>query len=129
MIVDNDHRAITNSRGEFSISGLQSGIIEFTTRRIGYTPITSAVQVDSGTVTVHLAVKLVPIATNLGTIIVEGRRMDKALWQTGFYQRQATGTGQYFDDDARAARSAPISHDRDAQRRLWQLSEGLCEIA
>ncbi|HMA19621.1 MAG TPA: carboxypeptidase-like regulatory domain-containing protein, partial [Gemmatimonadaceae bacterium] len=48
VIVDDKHRSITNSRGEFSISGLDAGVIEFTTRRIGYTPITTAVQVDPG---------------------------------------------------------------------------------
>lgn len=98
VIVDDRHRAITNSRGEFSIPGLKPGVIEFTTRRIGYTPITTAVQVDPGALVVHLAVKLVPIATQLGTIVVEGKRLDKSLWQTGFYQRQATGMGHYFDD-------------------------------
>lgn len=98
VIVDDTHRSITNIRGEFSISGLSPGTIEFTTRRIGYTPITSAVQVDPGAVIVHLAVKLVPLATQLGTIVVEGRRLEKSLWQTGFYQRQATGMGHYFDD-------------------------------
>ena len=98
VIVDDKHRSITNSRGEFSISGLLPGVIEFTTRRIGYTPITSAVQVDPGALAVHLAVKLVPLATQLGTIVVEGRRLDKSLWQTGFYQRQQMGMGHYFDD-------------------------------
>jgi hypothetical protein len=98
VIVDDKHRSITNSRGEFSISGLDPGVIEFTTRRIGYTPITSAVQVDPGALAVHLAVKLVPLAIQLGKIVVEGKRLDKSLWQTGFYQRQQTGMGHYFDD-------------------------------
>jgi hypothetical protein len=96
--VDGDHRSITNSRGEFTISGLTSGVIEFTTRRIGYTPITSAVQVDPGTLRVNLAVKLVPIVQELGTMVVEGKRLSKALWQTGFYKRQDGGRGAYFDD-------------------------------
>jgi hypothetical protein len=98
VFVDDAHRVITNSRGEFTIPGLPAGIVEFTARRIGYSPITTAVQVDPG-VTVHLAVKLVPAAIQLGTIVVEGKRMDKALWQTGFYQRQLQGRGTYFDDD------------------------------
>jgi len=98
VIVDGDHRSITNSRGEFTISGLTSGVIEFTTRRIGYTPITSAVQVDPGTLRVNLAVKLVPIVQELGTMVVEGKRLSKALWQTGFYKRQDGGRGAYFDD-------------------------------
>jgi hypothetical protein len=98
VIVDDEHRTITNSRGEFSITGLESGIIEFTARRIGYNPVTTAVQVDPGLVA-HLAIKLTPLAIQLGTIIVEGKRLDKTLWQTGFYQRQQTGNGHYFDDD------------------------------
>ena len=98
VMVDQEHRVITNSRGEFSIPNLPAGIVEFTARRIGYSPVTTAVQVDPG-VTVHLAVKLVPLSTQLGTIVVEGKRLDKALWQTGFYQRQLTGRGSYFDDE------------------------------
>jgi len=98
VIVDADHRSITNSRGEFTISSLTSGLIEFTTRRIGYTPITSAVQVDPGTLRVTLAVKLVPIVQQLGTMVVEGKQLSKALWQTGFYKRQDGGRGTYFDD-------------------------------
>jgi hypothetical protein len=97
VIVDDEHRTITNSRGEFRIPGLEPGVIEFTARRIGYSPVTTAVQVDPG-LTVHLAVRLTPIAIQLGTMIVEGKRLDKTLWQTGFYKRQQTGAGQYFDD-------------------------------
>ena len=99
VIVDGEHRTITNSRGEFSIPGLSTGLIEFTTRRIGYSPVTSAVQVDPGLRAVHLAVKLVPIAIELGTIVIEGKRMDKTLWQTGFYRRAELGNGAYFDDE------------------------------
>ena len=98
VIVDDDHRTITNSRGEFSIGGLEPGLIEFMARRIGYNPVTTAIQVDPG-VTAHLAVRLTPLAIQLGTIVVEGKRLDKTLWQTGFYQRQQTGNGHYFDDE------------------------------
>ncbi|HKY96363.1 MAG TPA: carboxypeptidase-like regulatory domain-containing protein [Gemmatimonadaceae bacterium] len=98
VIVDDTHRTITNSRGEFSIPGLSTGLIEFTARRIGYSPVTSAVQVDVGLRAVHIAVKLVPIAIELGTIVVEGKRINKTLWQTGFYRRAELGNGAYFDD-------------------------------
>ena len=98
IIVDDTSRAITNARGEFSIPGLPAGIVEFTARRIGYQPTTTAIQVDPG-LTVHLAVKLVPAAVQLGTMIIEGKAVDKSLWQTGFYQRQNTGMGKYFDTE------------------------------
>jgi len=98
VIVDADHRAITNTRGEFSISGLKSGLIELTARRIGYTPITTGVQVEPTTLRVSLGIKLIQIPQQLGTMLVEGKRLSKALWQTGFYQRQNLGRGTYFDD-------------------------------
>lgn len=99
IIVDDEHRAISNSRGEFSIGGLDSGLLQFVARRIGYQPVTTGVNVEQPGLTVHLAITLTPIAIELGTMIIEGRRMDKTLWQTGFYQRQQLlGGGQYFDD-------------------------------
>ncbi len=98
IIVDADHRAISNSRGEFSIKELPAGIVEFTARRIGYQPTTTAIEIDPG-VTVHVAVKLVPVAVELGTMIIEGKALDRALWNTGFYQRRDAGRGHYFDAD------------------------------
>lgn len=98
VVVDNQHRTITNSRGEFSIADVEGGLIQFTARRIGYNPVTTAVQVDPG-LKVSLAVRLTPLAIQLGTIVVEGKRLDKTLWQTGFYKRRDAGAGTFFDSD------------------------------
>jgi len=35
----------------------------------------------------------------------------------------ASVSGKYFDSDTREIRSSRVSYDRDAQRRLWELSE------
>ena len=98
IIVDADHRAISNSRGEFSITNLPAGIVEFTARRIGYQPTTTAIDIDPG-VKVQVAVKLVPVAVQLGTMVIEGKTLDRALWNTGFYQRRDSGRGHYFDNE------------------------------
>ena len=98
IIVSEEKRAISNSRGEFRISELPAGIVEFTARRIGYQPTTTAIQIEPG-LTVHLAVKLVPVPVQLGTIVIEGKTLDKTLWQTGFYQRREGARGHYFDAD------------------------------
>jgi hypothetical protein len=98
VIVDDEHRAISNARGEFRIPDLGAGAIEFLARRIGYQPTKTIIQVEPG-LTVHLAIKLVPVAVDIGTIVIEGKSVNKSLWQTGFYQRQVTGAGQYFDAD------------------------------
>lgn len=96
IIVTDDKRAISNSRGEFRIPDLPAGIVEFTVRRIGYQPTTTAIQIEPG-LTVYLAVKLVPVPVQLGTIVIEGKTLDKTLWQTGFYQRRDGARGHYFD--------------------------------
>jgi hypothetical protein len=96
IIVDDDHRAISNARGEFSIAGLPAGVVEFMARRIGYQPTNTAIQIEPG-LTVHVAIKLVPVATQLGTIVIEGKAVDRALWNTGFYQRRDGAMGQFFD--------------------------------
>ena len=98
IIVTDEKRAISNARGEFRINDLPAGIVEFTARRIGYQPTTTAIQIEPG-LTVHLAVKLVPVPVQLGTIVIEGKALDKTLWQTGFYQRREGARGHYFDAD------------------------------
>ena len=108
VIVGGDRRVFTNSRGEFSISEIPAGEVTFITRRIGYFPATSVIAVDPG-VTVHLAIKLVPSAVKLGTIIIEGKRYDKTLWQTGFYQRRDGGFGTFFDAEFLSRYHASLS--------------------
>jgi len=98
IVAGGTHRAFIDAKGEFTIPGLDPGVIEFTARRIGYNPVNSAVQSDAGLV-VHLSVKLVPVAIQLGTIVVEGKKLDKSLWESGFYKRRDTGMGHYFDDE------------------------------
>ncbi len=108
VVVDKQHRALTNSRGEFSIPDIEAGLIEFTARRIGYNPVTTAVQADPG-LRVSLAVKLTPLAIQLGTIVIEGKRLDKGLWQTGFYKRRDGAAGTFFDADYMSHFHAGIS--------------------
>lgn len=98
VIVDDEHRAITNTRGEFTIPNLPAGIVEFIARRIGYRPTTTAIQIEPGLI-VQVAIKLVPVPVEIGTMIIEGKTMDRALWNTGFYQRRDGGRGHYFDAD------------------------------
>jgi hypothetical protein len=37
-------------------------------------------------------------------------------------------TGKYFDSDTREIRSSKISYDREAQRRLWEISERMTGV-
>jgi hypothetical protein len=64
IVVDSMYRDITNDKGEFLISGLHPGILSLTARRVGYSPVSTAIQADSGVV-VQLAIKLVPSSAQL----------------------------------------------------------------
>ena len=107
-VIVGEKRSLTNAKGEFSISEIPAGEVTFMTRRIGYFPATSVIAVDPGAI-VHLAIRLVPSAVTLGTIIIEGKRYDKTLWQTGFYQRRDNGFGTFFDSEYLARFHAGLS--------------------
>ena len=42
---------------------------------------------------------LVPSVVQLGTVVIEGKALDRNLWQAGFYERQRLGRGVYFDPE------------------------------
>jgi hypothetical protein len=86
---------MSDDRGRFSLPGVPPDTIQVLVRRIGYLPANVVLAADPGT-RVELAVNLVPSAVELGTIIVEGRRMSTHLNREGFYARQARGFGTHF---------------------------------
>jgi hypothetical protein len=108
VVVDATHRDLTNVRGEFSISGLMPGRINLVARRLGYTPIVTTVQADPGLI-VHLAIRLVPASTQLSPVVVKGSRLDRALEENGFYERQKLGFGHYFDSEYLSHHQGDIS--------------------
>src|SRR5688572_6468683 len=62
---------ITSSTGEFTLTGVPTGARSVTVRRIGYQPVTQAVNVDaSATATVD--VRLTVSAVNLTDVVVTG---------------------------------------------------------
>ena len=108
IIVGGNRRTLTNAKGEFSISEIPAGEVTFVARRIGYSPTSSVIMIDPGAV-VHLAIRLVPSAVTLGTIVIEGKRYDKTLWQTGFYKREMGAAGYFFDANFMAKYHASLS--------------------
>ena len=57
----------------------------------------------------QLAIKLTPSTVTLGTIVIDGKRFNKNLWQSGFYQRQDAGAGYFFDPEALSRHHADLS--------------------
>ena len=93
-----DQFTITGADGQFVLQGVAPDTIQLLVRRIGYLPANVVLEAKAG-LRVELAVTLMPAVTELGTITVEGRKMDTRLWQSGFYQRAKLGWGTFFSPD------------------------------
>ena len=90
--------ALTDSSGRFRISGLTGSSVTLAFRRLGYNPETRAVGLRASA-DAPMVVMLVPNSLLLRTIVVEGRAYDEELWKNGFYHRQKTASGSFFDSD------------------------------
>lgn len=87
---------ITDADGRFELRDLRADTLHLLIRRIGHQPAAITLAPDRGVV-VEFAATLVPNVVELGTIIVEGRTMDRRLWNEGFYDREKLGFGTFFD--------------------------------
>ena len=91
-----DRVALSEADGTFLLSVPTRDTVQVLVRRIGYRAANALLAVQSNVRRVELAVKMIPSAVELGTIVIEGRRMDNRLWRTGFYDRQKLGFGHLF---------------------------------
>jgi len=84
---------VTDSLGQFFISGLPFGPTDFLVMRLGYTHMgfTATLTTDS---TLVIAIRMRRV-TNLAPVSITAPRAIAALTQAGFYQRQHTGLGSF----------------------------------
>jgi len=96
--------AETRANGEFSLDSLPPGTQTVTARKLGYTPVESAVDLSSReTRTVALSMPdFVPV---LETVRVSAQR-ERALDDVGYARRKRVGNGWYLDGDAIRNRAA-----------------------
>ncbi|HEU4629883.1 MAG TPA: carboxypeptidase-like regulatory domain-containing protein [Gemmatimonadaceae bacterium] len=131
---------LTGEDGRFALTGVAPDTIQLLVRRIGYQPADVILEAGAG-LRVELAVKLVPSATELGTIVVNGRKMDTRLLESGFYDRQKVGSGTFFDPDdlehhggsmdalLREVPSVRVSRDiHNRSVALGQFAGGTCRL-
>lgn len=91
--------AITDSLGRFGFDDLVENPVHLLVRRIGYQPVETSLERRTGVLRVEIAVRLEPAAVQLGTVVVNERRVPTALLGTGYLQRQRVGNGTFFDGE------------------------------
>lgn len=87
--------AITEADGRFELRDVRADTIHLFVRRIGHQPAAISLAPPGGLI-VDFAVTLVPNVVELGTIVIEGRTLDRRLWSEGFYERAKLGFGTSF---------------------------------
>jgi hypothetical protein len=131
---------ITSDSGTFVLGGLAPDTVELLVRRIGFRPVFTAFVIRPG-LTVSVAVRMTPSDVTLGTIVVEGKKVDARLWKTGFYQRAKLGMGTFFTPEQLEHRGSTISGliaevpsvsiDRDRMNRaapMGRFGGGWCQM-
>lgn len=99
---------ITDADGRFELRDLRADTLHLLIRRIGHQPASITLAPDRGVI-VEFAATLVPTVVELGTIVVEGRTMERTLWRNGFYDRERAGHGTYFGPEELGRHSSVVT--------------------
>jgi len=90
--------AITDSLGRFRLDSLHDDPIYVVVRRIGYQLAQTTIERQPDVTEIRIGVRLEPSAVQLGTIVVNERRLSKELLRSGYLQRERAGIGTFFDE-------------------------------
>ena len=108
-VIAGELRAITNDSGAFTLRNVPGGSVFLFVRRIGFLPGTLSFDTDPSLREVSIEARLVPSVVALGTVIVEGKTLDRQLWQNGYYKRKTLGDGVFFDPERMKQTAANLS--------------------
>jgi len=101
--------ALSDSNGNFALPGVPRGTIDLAVRRIGFIAQAVSLETKPDVTGVSIAVTMVPNAVSLGTIVIEGKTLDRDLWTKGFYKRKDLGRGYFFTPEQMAHTKISLS--------------------
>ena len=100
---------LSDEKGEFTLRSLPTGTVQLMIRRIGYRSVSVGLVAKPDTRGVSIAARMTPNETTLGTVVIEGKKVDLALFQNGFYTRQKNADGYFFPPDRLEKTAASLS--------------------
>lgn len=109
---------LSDAKGAFAFTGVPVGPTQVNFLRIGYLPAVLAFEGPENVV-VSLAATMKPIGVQLGTIVVEGKRVDRELAANGFYQRERLMKGTFFNPERMARNVGSLTNVLTEAPRVW----------
>jgi len=100
---------LSDEKGAFVLRGVPTGSVQLVIRRVGYRPVSVALVTKPDTRAVSIESTLTPNETTLGTVIIEGKKLDRALFENGFYDRQKKSDGHFFPPERMEKTAASLS--------------------
>lgn len=79
--------AMTDESGEFRITGIPPGTVEFRARRLGFVPTVEHARVPSHEMVHRVAIRMAPLPTTLRPVIVQADRVEFSGRLAGYYER------------------------------------------
>lgn len=114
QLVAGNARAISDSTGRFTLTGLPSGTTAVTARRLGFAPRTATIELAEGrTDSVHFILVILPAQLPGLAANAEAR---ERIWLADFYRHRETGHGYYFN--RRQIDSTHVLRISDLMRRV-----------
>ena len=107
------YRSITDGSGVFHMSGVASGQVQLSVRRLGFSPVTLPVTMPSGEQALDsVVVRLLHIPAALPTVTVRKDRVNYTGRLAGYYQRLERKNGGYFITREQIDRENPRTLDQ-----------------
>lgn len=90
--------ATSDSRGRFAVAS-RDDTVRVSIRKLGFEPVVTFIYRAGSSPADSNVVTLFPLVQRLDRVIVEGVPYDRELWERGFYRRQQTAHGVFFDPE------------------------------
>lgn len=107
------YRSITDESGGFHMSGVPSGSVQLSVRRLGFSPVILPLTMPSGDLALDsVVVRLLHIPAALPTVTVRKDRVNYTGRLAGYYQRLEKRNGGYFITREQIDRENPRTLDQ-----------------
>jgi hypothetical protein len=98
ILIGASRSVVSDEHGAFHLGEMAADTIRLVVRRIGFDSVSLSLPLLHSGIRTELIIAM-RRTHSLAVITVEGKAYDQFLWDKGFYRRQKTASGSFFDPD------------------------------